>query len=141
MEVTTLQKGCTSVEILFLIGRVLFSGLFLVSGLNHVMQLDGMAQYAQSKRIPMPKVAVAGSGALLVAGGLSVLLGIYPSIGLTLLLVFLVPTTLVMHNFWVLEDERQKQMERVNFMKNLALAGTCLMLLIIERWPLAWWNL
>lgn len=128
-------------DILFLIGRVLFSGLFLASGLNHFMQLDGMAQYAESKRIPMPKVAVAGSGLLLVVGGLSVLVGIYPSVGLILLLVFLVPTTLVMHNFWVLEDEQQKQMEMVNFLKNMALAGTCLMLLIIERWPLAWWNL
>jgi uncharacterized membrane protein YphA (DoxX/SURF4 family) len=122
-------------DILFLIGRVLYSLIFLMSGFGHFAQLEQMAQYAQSKGVPSPKLAVAGSGVLLLLGGLSVLLGFYPTIGLILLIVFLVPTTLLMHNFWAVEDPMQRQMEMVNFLKNMALLGAALMLLTVERWP------
>lgn len=124
-------------DILFVIGRILFSVLFLMSGLNHFRQLDDMAQYAGSKDVPMPKLATGGSGVLLLLGGLSILLGLYPTIGLILLVVFLVPTSFLMHDFWSIEDAQQKQMEMINFMKNMALAGACLMLLLIETWPIA----
>jgi uncharacterized membrane protein YphA (DoxX/SURF4 family) len=124
-------------DLLFLIGRVLYSLIFLMSGLNHFMQWEQMAQYAQSKGVPSPKLAVAGSGVLLLLGGLSVLLGFYPTIGLILLIVFLVPTTLLMHNFWAVEDPIQRQMEMVNFLKNLALLGAALGLLTVEEWPLS----
>ena len=124
-------------DILFLIGRVLFSILFLMSALNHFQHLEGMAQYAGSKGVPMPKLATGGTGVLLLLGGLSVLLGIYPTIGLILLLVFLVPTSILMHDFWAMEDPQQRQMEMINFQKNMALAGACLMLLLVEAWPIA----
>lgn len=123
-------------DVLFLIGRILYSLIFLMSGFGHFAQLEQMAQYVQSKGVPAPKPATAGSGVLLLLGGLSVLLGFYPTIGLILLIVFLVPTTLIMHNFWVVEDPMQRQMEMVNFLKNLALLGTALALLTVREWPL-----
>lgn len=122
-------------DVLFLIGRILYALIFLMSGLNHFMKLEPMAQYAQSKGVPSPQVAVIGSGVLLLLGGLSVLLGFYPAVGLILLVVFLVPTTLLMHNFWTVEDPMQRQMEMVNFLKNLALLGAALMLLTVKGWP------
>jgi uncharacterized membrane protein YphA (DoxX/SURF4 family) len=125
------------VDILFLVGRILYSLIFLMSGMGHFMRLEQMAPYAQAKGVPAPKLAVAGTGLLLLLGGLSVLLGFYPTIGLILLIVFLVPTTLMMHRFWEVEDPLQRQMEMVNFNKNLALAGAALMLLLLERWPLS----
>lgn len=124
-------------DVLFLIGRVLFSILFLTSAFNHFRHLEGMAQYADSKGVPMPKLAVGGTGALLLLGSLSVLFGIYPTIGLILLLAFLVPTSFVMHDFWAMDDPQRKQTESVNFQKNLALTGACLMFLLLEAWPIA----
>lgn len=124
-------------DFLFLIGRVLFSFIFLMSGMGHFMRLEQMAQYAQSKGVPAPQLAVPGTGVLLVLGGLSVLLGFYPTIGLILLLIFLVPTTLFMHQFWRIEDPLQRQMEMVQFLKNMALAGAALMLLSQTKWPLS----
>ncbi len=122
-------------DVLFLVGRIFYSLIFLMSGFGHFAQLEPMAQYAQSKGVPAPKLATAGSGVLLLLGGLSVLLGFYPTIGLLLLIVFLVPTTLLMHNFWAVDDPMQRQMEMVNFLKNMALLGAALMLLTVERWP------
>ena len=60
---------------------------------------------------PTPKIAVAGSGVLLIAGGLSVALGVLPVIGLILILVFLLPVSFVMHDFWAVPEE-EKMNER-----------------------------
>jgi uncharacterized membrane protein YphA (DoxX/SURF4 family) len=65
---------------------------------------------------------------LILAGGLSVLLGIWADLGALALVVFLVPTALVIHAFWKETDPQAKQMEMVQFQKDLALAGAALML-------------
>ena len=128
-------------EWVLLIGRFIFGGFFIFGGLNHFMNLGMMAEYARSKGTPAPKVAVAGTGALLLAGGLSVVLGIVPVIGLISMVVFLVPVSLVMHDFWAVPEE-QKMDQQIHFMKNVALAGAALALMYgAPSWPLALWAL
>lgn len=128
-------------DALFLIGRILFSALFLMSGVGHFMRLEQMVQYTKAYGVPVPKLAVLGTGVLLLLGGLSVLLGFYPTIGLIALIVFLVPTSLMMHRFWGLTDPMQRQMQMVQFQKNMALVGAALMLLVLAQmqksWPLS----
>jgi uncharacterized membrane protein YphA (DoxX/SURF4 family) len=125
------------VEILFLVGRVLFSALFLLSGVGHFTQTEQMTQYTKAAGVPAPKLAVLGTGVLLLLGGLSVLLGFYPTIGLILLIIFLVPATFLMHRFWDVTDPMQRQMQMINFNKNIALIGAALMLLLLRNWPLS----
>ncbi|GAA5075782.1 hypothetical protein GCM10023319_11460 [Nocardia iowensis] len=115
-------------DVVVLIGRVLFSVLFLSSALGHVMQTEAMAGYAQSKGVPMAKLSVLGSGALFGLGGLSVLLGVWADLGSLLLAVLLLVTALLMHTFWKETDPQAKQGEMIHFNKNLALAGAALML-------------
>jgi len=52
----------------FLIGRLLFGGYFLYSGINHFKERNMLSQYAASKKVPMPDVAVSVTGAALVIG-------------------------------------------------------------------------
>ncbi|MCS7207700.1 MAG: DoxX family protein [Dehalococcoidia bacterium] len=118
-------------DILYLIGRILLGGYFLGAGLNHFTRLAGMAAYAQSKGVPFPTLAVAGTGVLLLLGGASILLGFLPQIGAILLLVFLFPVTFWMHRFWQEKDEMAKMNETINFTKNLGLAGALLALLAL----------
>jgi len=125
------------VEILFLVGRVLFSALFLLSGVGHFTQTEQMTQYTKAAGVPAPKLAVLGTGVLLLLGGLSVLLGFYPTIGLILLIIFLVPATFLMHRFWDVTDPMQRQMQMIHFSKNIALIGAALMLLMVRNWPLS----
>lgn len=95
-----------------------------------------LSQYAASKGVPAPDIAVAGSGALALAGGVSVLTGTKPRQGLAAIVGFLVPVTLQMHRFWEVEDQQARMNETINFMKNLALAGAALMLMQVpEPWP------
>ncbi|MFE3261526.1 DoxX family protein [Nocardia sp. NPDC059091] len=115
-------------DVLVLIGRILFALLFLGSGFGHFAQRKTMVQYAQFKGVPMAELAVPASGVLLLAGGLSVLLGVWADLGTLLLLVFLVPTALLMHPFWKETDAEAKQTEMVHFNKDIALAGAALML-------------
>ncbi|MEV6655142.1 DoxX family protein [Streptomyces sp. NPDC051219] len=116
-------------DILVLIGRILFVLLFLASALSHLTQTKPMAAYAASRGLPSPTAATLGSGVLLVVGGLSVLLGIWADLGALLLAVFLVPTALLMHAFWKETDAQAKQLEMIQFLKDMALAGAALMLI------------
>ena len=115
-------------DVLYL-GRILFGGYFLYSALGHFSKLSMMAGYAQSKGIPAPKLAVAGSGILLVIGGLSVIFNVYPLVGLASIILFLVPVTFLMHAFWKVQEPMAKMGEMVNFTKNLALLGAVVILL------------
>ncbi|QIS19244.1 DoxX family membrane protein [Nocardia terpenica] len=115
-------------SVVVLIGRILFAALFLGSAFGHLTQADAMAGYAQSKGVPAAKVAVLGSGVLLLLGGLSVLLGVWADLGSLLLLIFLVPTAVLMHPYWNETDPQVKQGEMVNFNKDIGLAGAALML-------------
>ena len=70
-----------------LFGRVVFSFFFIYSGINHFAKLSMMAQYAGASGVPMPTVAVPVTGLLLLAGGLSILLGVKPRWGALLLVL------------------------------------------------------
>ena len=85
---------------IFIIGRILLGGFFINSGINHFKGIGMMSGYAQMKGVPLPKVSVAFSGALVLLGGLSVLLGVYPTVGVAALALFLIPVTFMMHAFW-----------------------------------------
>lgn len=121
--------------VLFLLGRLIVGGFYLVNGINHFAQLDFMAQYAASRGVPSPKAMTAITGVMLVLGGLSVLLGFAVTVGIALLILFLVPTTFIIHRFWAFEGD-MRMVEMVNFSKNLALLGSLLMFLYVpEPWP------
>lgn len=95
-----------------------------------------MTGYAASKGVPSPKLAVVATGVLLLLGGLSILLGYQPTIGVLLIVIFLVPVAFMMHKFWAVQDPQMKTAEMVNFMKNIALAASALMFLAIPQpWP------
>jgi putative oxidoreductase len=118
-------------DILLLIGRVLFALLFINSGLAHFMQRDAMAGYAQFKKVPAAKFMVLATGFMILLGGIFVAAGIYADLGALLLAIFLIPTAFMMHNFWTIEDATAKQGEMINFFKNIALAGAALVIFVL----------
>jgi putative oxidoreductase len=124
-------------NITFLIGRIIFGSYWLMAAVNHFKNLNHMSEYAKTKGTPLPNLAVAGSGVLLLAGGLSMLLGVYVPIGIVLLIVFLLGVSVQMHSFWKVDDAQLKQIDVINFTKNMALIGALLMFLLLPRpWPL-----
>lgn len=118
---------------LFLLGRILYGGLFILAGVNHFRHISMMIGYTASKGIPAPRVAVLGSGVLILFGGLSIALGFRPAWGTISLTVFLVPTTLTLHNFWADTDPSARMNNLVNFEKNMALLGAAWMFLMLPQ--------
>jgi len=114
------------VSVLILIGRILFSVLILSSAVGHLTKTNDMAAYAKHKGVPMAWAAVFGGGILLALGGISVLLGIWADLGSLLLVLFLIPTAVMMHPFWK-EQGDGRMMEMIQFNKDLALGGAALM--------------
>lgn len=105
-----------------LIGRALLAAIFVISGIAKFAEYDQTVGYAQSQGLPWASGLIVIAALAEIAGGLSILTGFLTRIGALGLVVYLVITTLVFHDFWNLAGaERQTQM--VNFLKNLAIMG------------------
>ncbi|MGE4427442.1 MAG: DoxX family protein [Solirubrobacteraceae bacterium] len=120
-------------DIVFLLGRVLFAAIFLFSAIGHVAQATPMSQYAESKGVPNAKQGVIASGIIAGIAGVSIVLGIWIDVGALLVIAFLVPVSLFMHPFWKETDPMTKQAEQASFMKNVALIGGALILFYLAN--------
>ena len=125
-------------NVAFLIERIMIGMFFLMAGFNHLRNLSRMGQYAQAKGTPAPQLAVAGAGVVLLLGGTSVLLGAFPTVGIALLILFLLGASFQIHTYWKEKDAQARQADKINFMKNMALVGALLMIPILPQpWPLS----
>lgn len=130
--------GSALADVAFLLARVLFGGTLAFMGLNHFASLDEMAGYAEFKGLPAPRLSVLASGIVLVFGGLSLIAGVFPTIGAAVLALFLLAAAVTMHDFWRAEGE-EAQNEMTSFLKNVYGAGAALAFLAVAgaTWPYA----
>jgi putative oxidoreductase len=132
------RKQGAEMNIAFLIGRIIFGGYWLMASFNHFKNLNYMSEYAKARGTPSPKLAVGGTGVILLLGGLSMLLGVYPVVGIILLIVFLLGVSFQVHSYWKVDDAQMKQIDMINFTKNMALVGALLMFLLLPHpWPMS----
>jgi putative oxidoreductase len=119
-------------QILFLIGRVLVGGMYVGAGIMNLFDLDSKAGYTASKGLAHPHMWVIVASVLLLLAGASLITGLRPTIGVGALLLFLVPVTLIMHNFW-----GETGLNQINdlhaFMSNVGLLGSAMMFLAIPQ--------
>lgn len=117
------------------VGRAFFAAIFLMSLLTHFSpQAIG---YATQAGVPFARLSVPLSGLIAFAGGLSVLLGYRARIGAWLIVIFLVPVTVMMHNFWAVADPMMAQMQQAMFMKNLSMLGGALLVTYFGAGPIS----
>ena len=109
-----------------LLGRILFALIFLMAAPNHFT--EGAIAYAASHGVPLATIAVPLSGVIALLGSLSVVLGYKARWGAWLLVLFLVPVTFMMHNFWAVADPTMAATQQIMFMKNLSMLGAALCL-------------
>jgi putative oxidoreductase len=118
-----------------LIGRIFFSLIFLQTAFSHFS--GKTIAYAASRNVPLASVLVPFSGVLAIAGGLSIILGYKARVGAWLIVLFLVPVTLMMHDFWTIPDPMMRQMQMAMFMKNLSMLGGALLISWFGSGPLS----
>jgi putative oxidoreductase len=129
VEAQRVQKGAV-----VLLGRVFFSLIFLVAGLNHFSKQT--IAFAASQGVPLASVAVPLSGVIAVLGGLSILLGYRARVGAWLIALFLVGVT-PLHNFWAVPDPMMAQLQMAMFMKNISMLGGALLISQLGAGPLS----
>jgi putative oxidoreductase len=120
-------------EIAFLVGRIIVGLYWLMGAVNHFTQVKSMVPYAKMKNVPFAEIAVPGTGVLLLVTALSIITGFYPVVAVAALIVFLVPVTFMMHNFWTIEDPMAKMTDMIMFTKNMSMLGYTLILLGIPQ--------
>ena len=116
-----------------LLGRFFYSWMFISAIMSHFSEKT--IAYPASAGVPMASVLVPLSGVMAFAGGLSILLGFKAKIGAWLIVLFLIPVTLTMHNFWAVTDPMMHQMQHVMFAKNMAMLGAALMIAYFGAGP------
>jgi putative oxidoreductase len=117
-------------DVVFLIGRLLFASLFLISGLTAHFNRQGV-EYARAYNAPAPELLVPASGAAIVLGSVLVALGIWADIGALLIAAFLIGITPIMHAFWKETEPQQQQIQIAMFTKNVALLGAALVVFYV----------
>ena len=118
-------------EIIFLLGRVLFAAIFINSGIAHLRNADSMGQYAEMKGAPGGRDGVIATGVMILVGGILILLGLWADIGALLVFAFLLSAAYYMHAFWKVDDPQERAGEQAHFMKDIALAGGALIIIYL----------
>jgi putative oxidoreductase len=129
------KEQASAGSIITLAGRILFSVIFIMAGIFHFSAQE--IAYAANAGVPMAGFVVPASGMIAMLGGLSILLGYRAKIGAWLVVLFLVPVTLMMHNFWAAKDAMTAQMQMAMFMKNVTMIGAALLISQFGPGPLS----
>ncbi len=135
-------------SVLIVLGRVFLSLIFLLGGVfqiydrvpseqilvnglldlrSHIYEIPGIQNFFDQLIANSANLLTFGI-ILQLLGAFLVLLGIQVRLGAVLLILFLIPSTLIFHSFWLLEGSA-RELQMIMFFKNLSILGGCLILL------------
>ena len=116
------------------LGRLLLALIFILSAVGKLNDWQGTAKMMADRGLPAVDVLLSTAVGLELVGGLLVVLGLYARWGAIALLMFIVPVTLIMHNFWA-AAEAERMMQFIGFMKNVSIIGGLLLVLSLGAGP------
>ena len=113
--------------------RILFSVVFLISASGHFD--PNTIAFAASKGVPFASIFVPLSGIIEAAGALSIMIGYKARYGALLIIIFLIPVTLLLHDFWNVADPMARNMDMSSFLKNISMLGGALFITYFGSGP------
>ncbi|MEE9287060.1 MAG: DoxX family protein [Gammaproteobacteria bacterium] len=117
-----------------IVGRILLAAIFIVAGMNKLLNFGGTAAYMESAGLPMVEVLLVATIVIELGGGLMIALGWNARWAALAIFLFIIPVTLIFHDFWTVEgQEMQNQLN--HFMKNLAIMGGMLYVIVMGSGP------
>jgi putative oxidoreductase len=117
-------------------GRFLITLLFLRSAFHKITGFTAVSGLMAKKGMPFAEVFLVAAIVLEVAGALMILLGWRARLGAFLLAVFLVPATLIFHDFWAV-DPAQAINQANHFYKNVTILGALVFIMAMGPGPLS----
>lgn len=125
-------------DIIFIVGRVLYGGFFIMLGGSYLRNIARLVHRARLKRVPYPTVFIALCTAFSVLGGVGVMLGFNVNLSLGAIFVATLLSSFKMHDYWNESDPERIPVEMSHFIKNMALLGATLMMYsILQPWNLS----
>ncbi len=115
-------------DLLLILGRVLFGALWIGAGFAHFKSLEAMTGYAKYKKLPAAKLGVIGSGLTFLVGGILIVLGTWVDLASLLVAVTVILAALIFHQYWKETDANTKMQEMMAFNKDMALGGAAIIL-------------
>jgi putative oxidoreductase len=116
-------------DVVDLVGRILFALVFLDNGWAHVAKRDQMVPFGAAIGAPFAAFSVPFTGVMMLAGGILVALGVWADLGALLLVLFLPAAGYLGHAYWREEDPMMRAAQKAQFWKNISLAGGALFIL------------
>jgi putative oxidoreductase len=110
------------INIFDLVGRIFISLVFLLSGFNKIGNYEGTIDWMES--FGMPGIFLIPAIILEVGAPILIIIGYKVKISAALLSLFCIATAVIFHN------DFSNQMQFISFMKNIALAGGFLFLVV-----------
>jgi putative oxidoreductase len=116
-------------DVVDLVGRVLFALLFLDNGWAHLANREQMVPFGRAIGAPLAHISVPLTGVMMIVGGVLVALGIWADLGALLIVLFLPAAGYLGHAYWRETDPMMRAAQKAQFWKNIALAGAALFIL------------
>lgn len=115
-------------DLIDLIGRIFLATIFIFEAIDSTLYFDKTKQVMTMHHLTWNQnFLLYGAIFLLIAGGLMVLFGYRSTLGAILLLMYWVPVTFIVYDFWNSPKEDLRE-QSILFMKNIAIIGGLLML-------------
>ena len=116
-------------DVIDLVGRLLFATVFFINGWAQVARRDVMVGVGQAIGAPRPDLTVPISGVLMLISAALIALGVWADLAALLLFLFLPYAAFLAHAYWKETDPGMRAAQSAQFWKNIALAGAALILL------------
>jgi putative oxidoreductase len=116
-------------DITDLIGRIFLSAIFIFEAVDSIIYFGKTKEVMTEYGLTWSQdFLLLGAIFLLTMGGLMVLFGYRSTLGAIMLLMYWVPVTLIVHDFWNSDTPQALRYDSILFMKNFAIIGGLLML-------------
>ncbi|EFB40558.1 hypothetical protein pah_c200o130 [Parachlamydia acanthamoebae str. Hall's coccus] len=105
------------------LARLCLAAIFIIAGIGKILDYDSTLAYMVSKGIPMAPFFLVLAALLEVLAGICLVIGYKTRLAAALLMLFLIPTTGIFHNFWDVAEPAARQLQMTMFLKNLGIFG------------------
>jgi putative oxidoreductase len=123
-----------SIIVLMLIGRLLFSLIFIFYGVSQLINYKDTVKLMSTSKVPFPKFSAISSSFMALIGGIGIVFYAYSLYGSIVIILFLLPATYYGHKFWSIKDKKEKANQIQHFIKNISLIGGAIIIGLITLW-------
>jgi len=143
--------GTMAMNILLIVGRIAFVLVFILSGVQKLLDLSATSAMIESKLVvppilidvetqlrdltgmPLPRLLAIVAGLVEIGGGLLIAANVGIRIAAAGLIIFTAAATWLFHPFWMMSGPEQTN-NMAHALKNLSLIGALLVFFVIGPW-------